>query len=576
MNGYLTAPEPVRDGITRVVKYRIKPSARLTRYVRDMQEEYALLHNAGTEAVQAFRCYRAERILYDMVCNPRGHDVELYHDSVTGGTNHVYAGTPKAKNHPGIKSTTTIPMAFAHGAIRDGVTRVAARGSYMAYEPEGRNRRRPYKMISLRSMRPLGAKSHDDMVYLPGYSEPFMLREPLKADAGRMVGYVLADVTEPWESPPDSERKIELHAIYKRDVTPHMGTGVVAGIDPGGRYTAAVSYLRDGREIASQLVQMDFRAERQRLRKLHQARSRCKRGSRKYGELTEQIQKIHKKIHRKWLHEAHQQSNHIIHHSDMVRIEGGNFQTMTATGGNRKRGMNRTVKYAKPGEFRDMVLGKAQEAGKTCQEIRPKNTSKRCFPCHSYETDRNGTRLTCTSCGHQAHADLNAGSNIGSGDYDTIQWSKRAKNAAKFEAALQRSREDAYSMGAVPAPDGPTPEGAPPDSSGAPRHPALNACQPEAPPGPPACAVGSSTPLKDESRKPPNIRETASDSVSTLGVSQCATRACVERATCHTQNVARGSAPHAVAVSGRGVVQGKVRIQLRMCALPWLRLVGEA
>lgn len=504
MDACTSAPKPVRDAVTRVVKYRFKPSARLVGYMRGMQDEYAWLVNAGAEGVQALRCHRAERYLYDDICNPRDGDAELYHDSVTGGTHRMYVGTPKVKNHSGVKATTTIPMAFAHGAIKDGVTRVATKGSYMVYGPGGRNRRRPHRLLSMRSTKALDHRSQDREIYLPGRRKPFILREPLKTDKGRMVEFKLVDVTERWENPPDSERRIEMHATYRIDVTPHIGTDVVAGVDPGGRYTAAVSYLKDGKEIGSQLVQMDFRPERRKLWLLHKARSRCKKGSRKYGELTRQIQKIHRKIDRRWLHEAYQQANHIVHHADMVRFEGSDLQTVRT--GSKMKWSNRSMDYARAGKFREITLNKTQGAGKTYEEIRQKDTSKRCYPCRGYETKRKGDNLACSTCGDVRHADVNAGSNIGSGDFDTIQWSKRAKGAAELEARFRESREDAlHGMGAVPAPDGHTHECAPHDNPGAPRHTALNACQPEAPPGPPACAGGSHTPSKGKA-KPPGAR----------------------------------------------------------------------
>ena len=540
-------PEPVRDAVTRVVKYRFKPSAELVGYMRGMQGEYASLVNAGVEGVQALRCHHAERYLYDIICNPSGRDAELHHDSVTGETHCVYVGTPKNKKHLGVKATIALPMAFAHGAIKDGVTRVSTRGSYMRYGPGGRGRRRQHRLLSMRSTRTLDHRSQGYEVYLPGHREPFILREPLKINKGKMMGYRLVDVTEKWENPADSDRKIELHVTYRIDVTPHMGTDVVAGVDPGGRYTAAVSYLKDGKEIGSQLVQMDFRDERQRLRKLHQERSRCRRGSRRYGELTRQIQKIHRKIDRRWLHQAYQQANHVIHQADMVRFEGSNFDAMGAAGGNSKRGMNRTVNYARPGEFREITLDKTQEAGKTYEEIRPKNTSKRCFPCRGYEAKRKKDELTCCTCGDVRHADINAGSNIGSGDFDTIEWSERARNAAKLEARFRESRWNAlHGMGAVPAPDGHTPEGEPHDNPGTPRHPAVNPRQPEAPPGPPACAGGSHTPSKGKA-EPSDGCETTSDNVSTPDASRRAAHACKKYHTHRAKNMVCGGVPHAVA-----------------------------
>lgn len=541
-------PEPVRDAVTYTVRYRFKPSARLVKYLRSMEGDYSWLTNAGVEGVQVLRCYRSERYVYDMISSPLDRDTGLYHDSMTGETYDGYTGTPNVKGHPGVKATTTIPKNFARGAVKDGVTRVATKGLYMRYGPGGRNKRRPHRLLSMRSVTPLDHRSKGRDVYLPRCSKPFKLYEPLKVGRGRMVEFTLVDVTEKWENPADSDRKIELHATYRIDVTPHMGTDVVAGVDPGGRYTAAVSYLKDGKEIGSQLVQMDFRNERKSLWKLHQELSRCKKGSRKYGELTRQIQKIHRKIDRRWLHQARQQANHIIHQADMVRFEGSNLQEIRTKNSN--KWTNRSMDDARAGKFRTIVLNGTQKAGKTYEEIRQKDTSKRCYPCRGYETKRKKDELTCGTCGDVRHADVNAGSNIGSGDFDTTVWSKRASNAAKLEAKFQESREESRrGMGAVPAPDGHTDECAPHDHPGAPRHPALNACQPEAPPGPPACAGGSHTPSKGKT-EPSDGCETTSDSMSTLDISRRATHACGKHTTNRAKNMVSGGVPHAAADGG--------------------------
>lgn len=65
------------------------------------------------------------------------------------------------------------------------------------------------------------------------------------------------------------------------------------------------------------------------------------------------------------------------------------------------------------GMFRIMLAYKLEERGGHLLTVDPKYTSRTCSACGLVDADsREGTRFSCRSCGHQAHADTNAAINI--------------------------------------------------------------------------------------------------------------------------------------------------------------------
>ncbi|MYA35226.1 MAG: IS200/IS605 family element transposase accessory protein TnpB [Gammaproteobacteria bacterium] len=95
-------------------------------------------------------------------------------------------------------------------------------------------------------------------------------------------------------------------------------------------------------------------------------------------------------------------------------VENLNVKGMTASGGNRKRGLNRNILAQQWGTFVNQLVCKAERAGGEVRRINPAYTSKTCSECGTVnETLKLSDRtFDCLACGHSLDRDLNAAINI--------------------------------------------------------------------------------------------------------------------------------------------------------------------
>ena len=78
-----------------------------------------------------------------------------------------------------------------------------------------------------------------------------------------------------------------------------------------------------------------------------------------------------------------------------------------------KRGLNKSIQNAGWGRLRELLQYKCVLNGSTLIEVDPRNTSRMCRECgHVAAENRRSERFRRVSCGHQAHADVNAALNI--------------------------------------------------------------------------------------------------------------------------------------------------------------------
>ena len=64
-------------------------------------------------------------------------------------------------------------------------------------------------------------------------------------------------------------------------------------------------------------------------------------------------------------------------------------------------------------QLENFLAYKAEDFGKIVTKVDPKYTSQRCSKCgHIEQSNRNGNKFKCKSCGFELHADLNASRNI--------------------------------------------------------------------------------------------------------------------------------------------------------------------
>ena len=88
-------------------------------------------------------------------------------------------------------------------------------------------------------------------------------------------------------------------------------------------------------------------------------------------------------------------------------------------------GINTNSVFLKTWSYYDLqtkIEYKAKEVGIAVKKVKPKFTSQRCNNCGVIDADSRQTqdRFICTTCGHKAHADLNAARNIAMPDIEKI------------------------------------------------------------------------------------------------------------------------------------------------------------
>ena len=152
-----------------------------------------------------------------------------------------------------------------------------------------------------------------------------------------------------------------------------------------------------------------------------------KRGSNRRKQAVERVAEHHRRVRDRRRDVLHHVSRTLVDRydsivgealliSNMVRrpgprrhAEGG----YDPNGASAKGGLNRSIYDAGWGTLVDMIAYKAEDAGRTFIQVDPRNTSRRCALCgHLAEGNRRGQRFSCLSCGHEAHADVNAAVNI--------------------------------------------------------------------------------------------------------------------------------------------------------------------
>ena len=74
-----------------------------------------------------------------------------------------------------------------------------------------------------------------------------------------------------------------------------------------------------------------------------------------------------------------------------------------------KKGLNRSLQDAALARLAYWICVKAEEAARRVWKVDPKDSSRECIACgHSEAANRCRARFTCTRCGHEDHADVNA------------------------------------------------------------------------------------------------------------------------------------------------------------------------
>jgi putative transposase len=187
-------------------------------------------------------------------------------------------------------------------------------------------------------------------------------------------------------------------------------------------------HLSDGYQIENPKFLTNKKVKRTLKNRQRQVNRKIK-GSNNRKKASKKIGKIHKRIADK--RQAYQWyvANKIVSRNvDAIAVENLNVSGMKKrckpkineetgrflkNGQSRKKGLNRSISDASWGELVLKIEYLAAKHGKVVIKVNPKHTSQKCQNCgHIDANNRDEEKFICTSCGHMAHADINAAKNI--------------------------------------------------------------------------------------------------------------------------------------------------------------------
>ncbi|MBW4632245.1 MAG: transposase [Iphinoe sp. HA4291-MV1] len=163
--------------------------------------------------------------------------------------------------------------------------------------------------------------------------------------------------------------------------------------------------------------------------KIRQRRvNRKVKGSKNHKKAAIKVGKLHKKIADKRQAYQWKVANLIASRSvDAIAVEDLNVFGMLKrcrpkidekgrflnNGQSRKKGLNRSISDASWNELTQKIEYMAAKSRKILIKVNPKHTSQKCNVCgHVDASSRDKEKFICISCGHMAHADINAAKNI--------------------------------------------------------------------------------------------------------------------------------------------------------------------
>lgn len=195
-------------------------------------------------------------------------------------------------------------------------------------------------------------------------------------------------------------------------------SGAVVGIDRGVANTIATS---DG---AFEHIPTLSRGEQRRSLNLGRQLARRKPGSNRRLQSRRANARLHGTLTNRRRNWIEQSTTNLVRDNDIVITERllvcnmvrSSRGTVEKPGVNvaAKAGLNRMIYASSWGGWLDRLKQKAEASGVLVIEVPARNTSRTCAVCsHVAQENRESQAVfKCVSCGHQAHADLNAAINI--------------------------------------------------------------------------------------------------------------------------------------------------------------------
>ncbi len=199
----------------------------------------------------------------------------------------------------------------------------------------------------------------------------------------------------------------------------------VIGCDMG---ITKLVHLSDGHQIKNPKFATNKKVKR--ILKIRQRRvSRKVKGSKNRKKSALIVGRLHKKIADKRHAYQWEVANTIASKNvDAIDVEDLNVSGMLKrcrvkidettgrflpNGQSRKRGLNRSISDASWNQLSQKIEYMAGKSGKVFVLVNPKHTSQKCNACNHIDAgNRNKEKFICLSCGHMAHADINAAKNL--------------------------------------------------------------------------------------------------------------------------------------------------------------------
>lgn len=207
------------------------------------------------------------------------------------------------------------------------------------------------------------------------------------------------------------------------------------GIDLGVTHLAALS---DGTFIEPPRY---YRKAQKNLEKLQQALSRKKRGSHRRNKAKQAVAKAHRRIKNQRRDFQHKQSTHLVSEHQLLVFEELEVKNLTKrakpkqdengtylpNGASAKSGLTKSILDAGWASFQQMVVSKAEYAGRTVLFVNPKYTSQVCSQCGTVRKKSLDERWHSCECGCELDRDTNAAINI-------LRLGRRQRGATCVEA----------------------------------------------------------------------------------------------------------------------------------------------
>jgi putative transposase len=256
--------------------------------------------------------------------------------------------------------------------------------------------------------------------------------------------------------------RIEDKSIPDYIARPLTDVNKIVGCDLG---ITKLVHLSDGYQIENPKFLTNKKTKRILKNRQHQINRKAK-GSNNRKKAAKKVGKLHKRIADK--RQAYQWyvANKIVSRNvDAIAVENLNVSAMKKrckpkideetgrflkNGQSRKRGLNRSISDASWGELVLKIEYLAAKRVLVVIKVNPKHTSQKCQNCgHVDASNRDGEKFICTSCGHMAHADINAAKNIrdrassmvrGDSAKPEPQGSKRPKNCQEISTRPRGKR----------------------------------------------------------------------------------------------------------------------------------------